>query len=146
HWIGSSRLHCEHLRRQHDQEDVSDERNCVDSVRKRTNIGASGALRELFCLHGVIDIADQDRNRGAGKNTAIDQLRRKSENEAAESPDQKKLNEIIERQPEKAVNIAPNDPAHPGEDTLTTANLRFKFRRATRLVQRRYSRSNLLQT
>ncbi len=50
------------LHRQHHQEDVGEEGHGVDAVGQGGDVGAAGAGRELLCLPGVEDVADQDRD------------------------------------------------------------------------------------
>ncbi len=42
--IGRAGLNGQHLRRQHHQEHVRDERDGIDAVRQRADVGAAGAL------------------------------------------------------------------------------------------------------
>src|SRR5262249_26100798 len=94
------------------QKNVRDKRNGIDAVGQRADVGASGALGELFGLIRIKKISDQDGDRGSGQDASVDQFRREAENKAAKTVDQQKLDKIIERQPEKAVNIAAHEPSH----------------------------------
>jgi len=105
------------LRRQHDEEHVREQRHRVDAVGKRADVGASRALGEPLRLQRVGGVADEDRDRRAGKDTAVDELRREAEDSAAQRVDQQQLNEIVDREAEEAVEVAADEPSHGAQHT-----------------------------
>ena len=91
---------------------MGNEGDGIDPVGQRADIGAARALGELLGLEGVEKVANEDGNRGPREHPAVNQLRRKSEDKLTECFDEEKLDEIVERQPEEAVDVATNDPSH----------------------------------
>ena len=76
--IGGARRRGQRLRRQHDQEDVREERHRVDAVRQGADVGAAGALGQAAGLKRVEEVADENRHRGARQHAAVDELRREA--------------------------------------------------------------------
>ena len=63
--IRGAGLFGERLRRQHDEEDVREERDGVDAVRQRADVAAARARRQPPRLDRVGDVADENRDRRA---------------------------------------------------------------------------------
>ena len=115
----------ERLRRQHDEEHVREERDGVDAVRaarRRRVRPVRAASRRAW--QRVEDVADEQRDRGARQDAAVHQLGRKAEHAPAQRVDQEKLDEIVEREPEEAVDVAANDPPHAESIAALTAPAR----------------------
>ena len=112
--VGQPGLRRERLRRQHHQKHVREERHGVDAVRQRADVGASGALGELLRLPRVVDVADENRHRRARQHAAVDQLGWKPQHEPAQGVDEEQLDEVVEREAEKPVDIAADEPTHAG--------------------------------
>ena len=93
-------------------------------------MGVAGALGEFLGLEGVEQVADEDRHRRSREHAAINEFRREPEDEPAERVYQEELAEIVERQPEKPVNVAANDPSHARENNpgaeISGLNLFYK--------------------
>ena len=89
---------------------MRDERNRIDPIGQGAHILAIGALGELLGLECIKHVADEDRHSRSRKHAAINDRRREAKNELAQRFDEQELDEIIERQPEKTVNVSANDP------------------------------------
>ena len=105
----------ERLRRQHDEEDVREERDGVDAVRQRADVAAARARRQPSRLDRVGDVADENRDRRRRQDAPVDELGRKAEHAAAQRVDQQKLDEVVDGEPEETVDVAANDPPHARE-------------------------------
>ncbi len=122
--IRGARLFGERLRRQHHEKDVREERDRVDAVGQRADVAAARARREPSRLERVGDVADENRDRGGRQDAPVDELGRKAEHAAAQRVDEEKLNEIVEGEPEEAVDVAANDPTHAESIAAVTAPAR----------------------
>ena len=91
---------------------MRDQRDRVDAIWQRADIGPPGAFRELVRLPGVEEIADDQRDGAGRQHPPIEQFRRKAEHEPAEIVDEQELDEIIERQAEEAVEITADEGTH----------------------------------
>ena len=96
--------------RQHDKKHVSKQAHGVDAVRKRGDILTPRFARQAARLPGIEKVAEQDRDRRAGKNPAEDILVRQMNQLAAKTDDKNELNQIIDHQTEKAVEIFAHEP------------------------------------
>ena len=67
------------LGRQHHEEHVREERDRVDAVGQRADVGPAGALRQPLRLERIGDVPDQDRDRRARQDAPVDQLGGKPE-------------------------------------------------------------------
>jgi hypothetical protein len=94
------------FRRQHDEEHVREERHRVDAVRQRTDIGPARAPGQPLRLQRVSEVADEHRDRRAGKDAAVDEIGRKAEHAAAHGVDQQQLDQVIDCEAEEAVDVA----------------------------------------
>ena len=72
--IGRARALGERLGRQHDEEDVGEERDGVDAVGKGADVVAAGALREAARLDRVADVPHEDGNGGGRQHPAVNEL------------------------------------------------------------------------
>ena len=91
---------------------MREERDGVDAVGQRTHVRPSRARREPPGLERIRDVAGENRNRGAWQNAAVDEIGRKRQHAATERVDEQELDQVVDRQPEKSVDVAANDPAH----------------------------------
>jgi hypothetical protein len=82
---------------------------------KGAHVGPAGLLGEPERLPRVEQVADEQRDCRAGKDSLINNLRRQAEDEAAEAVDEQKLNEIVERKTEEPVDVASNERSHGSE-------------------------------
>ena len=98
------------LCREHDQKHMGEERDRVDAVGQRADVGAAGAFGQPPCLNGVGDVPHHDRNRCRRQHPAVDKLGWEPEHASTERVDQEELNQIVEREAEKPVDVAANDP------------------------------------
>jgi len=80
---------------QHHEKDESDERDCVDAVGQRADVGAARAQREAAGLHGVVDVADDERGGDAREHSAEQQLGREPEDSGAQREDEQNLNQVV---------------------------------------------------
>ena len=114
---GSPAAFGERLGRQHDEKHVGEERDRVDAVRQGADVRAPRTLGEPPGLDGVGDVADEDRDRRRRQHAAVDEIGREPEHAPAQRVDEQQLNEIVEGEPEKAIDVTANDPTHAGEDS-----------------------------
>jgi hypothetical protein len=103
--VGSARCLGGDLCREHDEEDVREERHGVDPVRQRADVLPPRRSGERHRLPRVVEVADQERNGDAREHPPVNQVLREAEHVTAEGIDEQKLNEIVERKPEEAVDI-----------------------------------------
>ena len=102
----------ERLCREHDQKHVGEERDRVDAVRQRADVVSARAFGEPPRLNRVGDVPHHDRNRCRRQHPAVDKLGWEAEHASTERVDQQELNQIVEREAEKPVDVAANDPPH----------------------------------
>ncbi len=98
------------INRQHDKKNKSEQAHRVDAVGQRGDVFTPRFARQSARLPGVEKIADQNRNRRARKNPAEDILVRQMNQLAAKTDDENELNQIIDHQTEKAVEIFAHEP------------------------------------
>ena len=113
--IGGAHALGERLGRQHHQEHVGEERDRVDAVRQRADVVAARPFGEPSRLPRVEEVADEERHRRGRQHAPVDQLGREAEHAPAQRVDQQELDEVVEGQPEEAVDVAAHDPPHAGE-------------------------------
>ncbi len=99
------------LHRQHDEEDVSEERDRVDPVGQGGDVVASFLRRELLRLPGVEEVADEDRERCPWEDRPQHQIRGEAEHPLAEPQHQQELDQRIHGQAEEPVEV-------PGHEEL----------------------------
>ena len=75
-------------------------------------------------LPGVEEVADEQRDRGARQDAAVEQRRRHAEHGAAERVDQQELDEVVEREPEEAVDVAADQE---GEPPATPSRIHYRL-------------------
>ena len=107
---GEVRIFGFEIDRGNDQEDEGDEADGVDAVRQRGDIGPAGPDGQLSCLPRVEHVAEEDRQRRAGKDPAVNEFRRHAAHVPAEDRDQHQLQQIVDEQPEESVNVSANKP------------------------------------
>ena len=96
--------------RQHNEKNESEQTYGVDAVGQCGDVVAPGLAREPARLPCIEKIADENRNRRAGKNLAENVFIRQPNQLATKSYDKDQLNQIIDHQAEKAVEIFTHKP------------------------------------
>src|SRR5690606_17135882 len=70
------------------------------------------ATPEQDRLARVVDVSQHQRHRDARQHSAVQKLVVEAEHEATQRVDQKQLDQVVHREPEEAIDVAPYEPAH----------------------------------
>ena len=108
---GGATIERDQFHRQHDEKDVREEADRVDAVGEGRAIVASFSDAQAIGEPTIIDVADDEAQGDGRKDAPVDECRRIVQQPPAEPHDEENLNEVVERQPEQAVNILPHEPA-----------------------------------
>ena len=93
---------------QHDQQRVSDHHRRLDAIGNGTDVVPSLALGEAMGQPRIKAVAHEVRKGDARQNGAEDKLPRKIQDLAAQADGDDELNNVIETDADKAVEIAAN--------------------------------------
>ena len=99
------------LHRQHHQKDVGEEADRVDAIGQGRAVIAPLPLRQPIGLQGVGAIADQQADARGGQDRAKDQGIGVAQNPPAEPKDQEDLDQVVQAQAQKAIQVAADPPA-----------------------------------
>ena len=97
---------------QHDEEHVGDQGGGVDAVGQGADIRPLLPPRHAMRLPRVEDIPAQVGNRDPGKDPAVDQGRRETEDPDAQGRYQEQFDEVIEGDREETIHVAPAKEFH----------------------------------
>ena len=98
------------LDRQHHQKHIRKQAHRVDAIRQGRAITALFAFGELEGLAGVGQVPNHQTNPCGGKDGAKDQGIRVAEHPAAQPHDQQDLDQVVEAQPQKTIEITGHPP------------------------------------
>src|SRR5581483_739504 len=98
------------INRQHDEKHEREKTHGVDAVGQRRHVLAPALARQPARLPGVEKIAEENRDRRAGKNPPENIFVGQMNQLAAQTDDQNELNQIVDHQPEKPVEILAHEP------------------------------------
>src|SRR5258706_1027269 len=98
------------INRQHDKKQVGEQTDRVNAVGQRRDIVTAGGARQLARLPSVEEVADENRDRRAGKNLAENKTVRQMNQPAAKIDDENELDQVVDHQTEKTVEIFANEP------------------------------------
>jgi len=79
------------------------------------NLGhvAPRSIHQLLRLPGIEEVAQDHRDGGSGKDPPVDQAIRETANRRTEADNDNELNEVVDGQTEKAIDILRSEPARP---------------------------------
>ncbi len=94
--------------RLHDEEEVDEERGSVDAVGEGGDVAASEFFGEAVGLPSVVDVSEEDADGCSGENSPVNEAGcffRIAEKGVAKRDDQQELDQIVDEQTEKAIEI-----------------------------------------
>jgi hypothetical protein len=109
HLPGEIRIMRPLINRQHDEEDVGEDRRGIHAERDGGDIGAARLLRQTMRLPRIEAIACEDRQRHCGQDSRNHQPGRKAA-KRRQSGDQQQVGKSAEKQTEAAVEISSDEP------------------------------------
>src|SRR5712692_11920403 len=99
------------INRPHDEEHIGQKTRGIDTERERGDILPARLLHQLSRLPGVKEVTQEDRDRRAGQDTTSNQLRRKPAHDLAQDGNKHELEQVVDKQTEKSVDITVHEPA-----------------------------------
>ena len=95
----------------HDEKEVGHEADRVDAERQGGDVVAPRANGQAVGLPGVKEVAEKDGDSGGRQNPGNDDFHGNAANRGDERKNEEKLEEIVDEQADKSVQVSSNEPA-----------------------------------
>ena len=110
---GGAPVERDQFHRQHDKKDMREEADRVDPVGQGGTIVASFSDAQPISEPTVVHVADNQAQGDGREDAPVDELRRIAQQSPAQSYNQENLNEVVEGQPQQAIDVLSHEPARP---------------------------------